>query len=105
MPRPWPKPRPSRATDAGPRSDSAALLGAAGAPVDTNVAVRRRQRALSIRPRVVREFKTGGGSALRLWVMTEIQQAPDPTSAESGAVEVPERPALEGLEEKWAERW
>lgn len=37
--------------------------------------------------------------------MTEIQQAPDATSTESGAVVVPERPALEGLEEKWADRW
>ena len=37
--------------------------------------------------------------------MTEIQQAPDPTSTDSGAVVVPERPALEGLEEKWAARW
>ncbi|MDZ5621629.1 valine--tRNA ligase [Nocardioides sp. HM23] len=37
--------------------------------------------------------------------MTEIQQAPDPTSTESGAVAVPEKPALEGLEDKWAERW
>ena len=37
--------------------------------------------------------------------MTEIQQAPDPTSTASGAVEVPERPALEGLEEKWAAQW
>jgi valyl-tRNA synthetase len=37
--------------------------------------------------------------------MTEIQQAPDPTSTDSGAVVVPERPALEGLEEKWAAQW
>ena len=37
--------------------------------------------------------------------MTEIQQAPDPTSTDSGAVVVPDKPALEGLEEKWAERW
>jgi valyl-tRNA synthetase len=37
--------------------------------------------------------------------MTEIPQAPDPTSTDSGAVVVPDRPALEGLEEKWAERW
>lgn len=37
--------------------------------------------------------------------MTEIQQAPDPTSTEPGAVVVPDKPALEGLEEKWAERW
>jgi valyl-tRNA synthetase len=37
--------------------------------------------------------------------MTEIQQAPDPISTDSGAVVVPERPALEGLEEKWAAQW
>jgi valyl-tRNA synthetase len=37
--------------------------------------------------------------------MTEIQQAPDTTSTDSGAVVVPERPALEGLEEKWAAQW
>lgn len=37
--------------------------------------------------------------------MTEIQQAPDPTSTDSGAVVVPDKPALEGLEEKWAEQW
>jgi valyl-tRNA synthetase len=37
--------------------------------------------------------------------MTEIQQAPDPTSTDSGAVVVPDKPALEGLEEKWAAQW
>lgn len=37
--------------------------------------------------------------------MTEIQQAPDPTSTDSGAVVVPDKPALEGLEEKWTARW
>ncbi|WP_436699485.1 valine--tRNA ligase [Nocardioides sp. BYT-33-1] len=38
--------------------------------------------------------------------MTELDstQTPDPTSA-PGAVVVPDKPALEGLEEKWAERW
>lgn len=39
--------------------------------------------------------------------MTELesQQTPDPTSAETGAVVVPDKPALEGLEAKWAEQW
>ena len=37
--------------------------------------------------------------------MTEIPQAPATSSAEPGAVVVPDKPALEGLEEKWAERW
>ncbi|KRC46627.1 MULTISPECIES: valine--tRNA ligase [unclassified Nocardioides] len=35
----------------------------------------------------------------------ESQQIPDPTSAGTGAVVVPDKPALEGLEAKWAERW
>jgi len=33
------------------------------------------------------------------------QQAPDPTRTEPGAVVVPDKPALEGLEEKWVARW
>lgn len=39
--------------------------------------------------------------------MTELesQQTPDPTSADASAVVVPDKPALEGLETKWAERW
>jgi valyl-tRNA synthetase len=39
--------------------------------------------------------------------MTETQQSqpPEPTSAEQRAVVVPEKPALEGLEAKWAEQW
>ena len=37
--------------------------------------------------------------------MTEIPQAPDPTSTGPGAVVVPDKPALEGLEEKWAAQW
>ena len=42
--------------------------------------------------------------------MTDIieGQAPDPTStadAPAGAVVVPDKPALEGLEATWAERW
>ena len=37
--------------------------------------------------------------------MTENPQAPDPTSADIGAVAVPDKPALEGLELRWAERW
>ena len=38
--------------------------------------------------------------------MTETtQQAPDPTSAPERAVVVPEKPALEGLETTWAQRW
>lgn len=39
--------------------------------------------------------------------MTELesQQTPDPTSADASAVVVPDKPALEGLEAKWAERW
>ncbi len=38
--------------------------------------------------------------------MTEIiDQAADPTSTDPGAVVVPEKAALEGLETKWAERW
>ncbi len=39
--------------------------------------------------------------------MTEIieGQAPDPTNAEPGAVVVPDKPALEGLEAKWSQRW
>ncbi|MBM0126656.1 valine--tRNA ligase [Pimelobacter simplex] len=39
--------------------------------------------------------------------MTELDstQNPDPTSAPTGAVAVPDKPALEGLEEKWAQRW
>ncbi|MBM7519229.1 valine--tRNA ligase [Nocardioides nitrophenolicus] len=32
-------------------------------------------------------------------------QTPDPTDAPAGAVVVPDKPALEGLEEKWAQRW
>ncbi|HWJ82256.1 MAG TPA: valine--tRNA ligase [Nocardioides sp.] len=32
-------------------------------------------------------------------------QAPDATSTDTGAVVVPDKPALEGLEQKWAERW
>jgi len=32
-------------------------------------------------------------------------QTPDPTDAPTGAVVVPDKPALEGLEEKWAQRW
>ena len=35
----------------------------------------------------------------------ESQQAPDPTSASARALVVPDKPALEGLEEKWSERW
>ena len=31
--------------------------------------------------------------------------APDPTSTEPGAVVVPDKPALEGLEETWSQRW
>ena len=38
--------------------------------------------------------------------MTEtLPQSATPTSAEQRAVVVPDKPALEGLEEKWAERW
>jgi valyl-tRNA synthetase len=38
--------------------------------------------------------------------MTEIiEQAADPTSAPGGAVVVPDKPALEGLEAKWSQRW
>lgn len=39
--------------------------------------------------------------------MTELesQQTPDPTSADASAVVVPDKPALEGLEAKWAEQW
>jgi valyl-tRNA synthetase len=39
--------------------------------------------------------------------MTEIieHQAVDPTSAAEGAVVVPDKPALEGLEAKWSEQW
>ncbi|WP_183093853.1 valine--tRNA ligase [Nocardioides stalactiti] len=37
--------------------------------------------------------------------MSENPQATDPTSTDLGAVEVPDKPALEGLEEKWADRW
>ncbi|HWJ10557.1 MAG TPA: valine--tRNA ligase [Nocardioides sp.] len=39
--------------------------------------------------------------------MTELesQQTPEPTSADVRAVVVPDKPALEGLESKWAERW
>ncbi|HYG93020.1 MAG TPA: valine--tRNA ligase [Nocardioides sp.] len=38
--------------------------------------------------------------------MTETRtQAPDPTSTGTGAVVVPDKPALEGLEEKWSARW
>jgi len=33
------------------------------------------------------------------------QQATDPTRTDTGAVVVPDKPALEGLEEKWAARW
>ncbi len=33
------------------------------------------------------------------------QQAPDPTSTAHGAVAVPDKPALEGLEETWSSRW
>ena len=33
------------------------------------------------------------------------QQATVPTSTGTGAVVVPEKPALEGLEEKWTARW
>ncbi len=35
----------------------------------------------------------------------ESQQTPDPTSADASAVVVPDKPALEGLESKWAEQW
>ena len=35
----------------------------------------------------------------------ESQQTPDPTSAGASAVVVRDKPALEGLEAKWAERW
>ncbi|WP_028653958.1 valine--tRNA ligase [Nocardioides sp. J54] len=35
----------------------------------------------------------------------ESQQTPDPTSTDTRAVVVPDKPALEGLEKKWAERW
>ncbi|MDO9498251.1 MAG: class I tRNA ligase family protein, partial [Nocardioides sp.] len=39
--------------------------------------------------------------------MTEIIEnpAPDTTSTDTGAVVVPDKPALEGLEDKWSERW
>lgn len=39
--------------------------------------------------------------------MTELDstQTPDPTDAPDSAVVVPDKPALEGLEEKWAQRW
>ena len=39
--------------------------------------------------------------------MTEIidTQAPDTTSTDTGAVVVPEKPALEGLEDKWSAQW
>jgi valyl-tRNA synthetase len=37
--------------------------------------------------------------------MTQISQATDPTSTDAGAVVVPDKPALEGLEEKWVARW
>ncbi|GAA3548437.1 valine--tRNA ligase [Nocardioides daeguensis] len=39
--------------------------------------------------------------------MTELDstQTPDPTDAPTSAVVVPDKPALEGLEEKWAQRW
>ncbi len=39
--------------------------------------------------------------------MTEINdsQAPDETRTDSGAVVVPEKPALEGLEDKWSAQW
>jgi valyl-tRNA synthetase len=38
--------------------------------------------------------------------MTDIQQqAPETTSTDRRAVVVPDKPALEGLEEKWAARW
>ncbi len=38
--------------------------------------------------------------------MTETQQhAPDPASTPPGAVVVPVKPALEGLEETWSQRW
>ncbi|WP_309647941.1 valine--tRNA ligase [Nocardioides sp.] len=39
--------------------------------------------------------------------MTEIidSQAPDETRTDSGAVVVPEKPALEGLEDKWSAQW
>ncbi|KAA1421123.1 valine--tRNA ligase [Nocardioides humilatus] len=37
--------------------------------------------------------------------MSENPQAVDPTSTGPGAVEVPDKPALEGLEEKWAAQW
>ncbi|MDQ6522095.1 valine--tRNA ligase [Nocardioides sp. LHD-245] len=39
--------------------------------------------------------------------MTELDstQTPDPTSAPTSAVVVPDKPALEGLEDKWAQRW
>src|SRR5918992_1341218 len=42
---------------------------------------------------------------LRLMTQTSHEQATDPTSAAPGAVVVPEKPALEGLEEKWVARW
>lgn len=38
--------------------------------------------------------------------MTETQnQAPEPTSTDTGAVVVPDKPALEGLEAKWSQAW
>ena len=37
--------------------------------------------------------------------MTQTSQATDPTSTDTGAVVVPDKPALEGLEEKWVARW
>ncbi|MGI8644814.1 MAG: class I tRNA ligase family protein, partial [Nocardioides sp.] len=36
---------------------------------------------------------------------TSSRQAPDPTSAPPHAVVVPDKPALEGLEDIWAARW
>ena len=37
--------------------------------------------------------------------MTSTTPAPDPTRAQRRAVVVPDKPALEGLEEKWVQRW
>ena len=36
---------------------------------------------------------------------TSSRPAPDPTSAQPRAVVVPDKPALEGLEDVWADRW
>ena len=44
-------------------------------------------------------------TAHKLRPMTQTSQATDPTSTDTGAVVVPDKPALEGLEEKWVARW